>query len=105
MLQEDFSQDWCERSYSSMKGEKFSTCKAAIRHVVASMRTRDTLSLVAFSEDAEVVFTRLGRKDEAIIFAMLSDLTTQRYTNISAAVKAAVRILKKVRDTRRYDRG
>lgn len=75
---------------SSMRGEKITNVRMAIRAVLDQLRAQDLMTLVPFDDRAEVLVDGLGVDGRAGIESALNQLSVRGNTAIASGLKAAL---------------
>merc|ERR1719321_1948347 len=77
----------------SMAGQKICAAKRAIHAIIDALGEQDVLHLVAYNREVETVIEGATREQAADAHALVSAITAQGGTNISAGVERAQELL------------
>src|SRR5512133_1431027 len=88
---------------TSMKGEKMDVVKAAAIQVLRSLRPQDVLSIVTFSDRAEVVIPAAYYQERSRLEAKIQMIQPSGATEIYQGLEAGVREVMRSLDTRRVN--
>jgi Ca-activated chloride channel homolog len=88
---------------TSMKGEKMDVVKAAAIHVLRNLRPQDILSVVAFSDRAEVIIPASFHQDRTRLEAKIQMIQPSGGTEIYQGLEAGVKEVMHSLDVRRVN--
>jgi len=93
-----------DRSTSMKDGNRLQQVKAAVHQMIDDMSSEDIISIVAFSDDADVLIPAQRRADVHQMKAQVSMLTAGGATAIHAGLAAGVRQIERHLDSRYVNR-
>jgi Ca-activated chloride channel homolog len=85
-------------SGSMLREGRLEMARAALVRLADHLRAKDRVSLVAFSEDAEVLAEDLGGNDRQKLLSAIGSLSAKRSTNVGAGLRLAYAVAQRVAD-------
>jgi Ca-activated chloride channel family protein len=85
---------------TSMRGERLQNVKLAVRQLLDATKPEDVISIVSFSDDAEVLIPAQRQNDPRKMKAMVSTLRASGATAILSGLQAGLKQIERYRDSR-----